>query len=120
MSNDDPIYTTGDLAFVVKELPHPVFTRVGNDLYVKVSIDAAEAVSGFSRSFTHFDNHTVEVKHEGVTTPGMQKKVQYEGMPIHESGSNRGDLYAEVKVVLPQSLSEKQKENLKAFFDSKR
>ncbi len=110
MSNDDPDYTTGDLVFIIKELPHPLFTRKGNDLYVKINIDLSEAVTGFTRTVQHFDNHTVEIKGEGVTQPGSTKKVQFEGMPIHEAGSQLGDLYADIKVRFPQSISDKQRE----------
>jgi len=110
MSNDDPDYTSGDLVFTVRELPHPLFTRKKSDLYLKLAIDLVEALRGYTRTFTHFDNHTIEIKAEEVTQPGSLKKVPFEGMPVHEAGSQKGDLYAEVKVRLPQILSESKKE----------
>ncbi len=110
MANDDPDYTTGDLVFIVNELPHPFFTRKGSDLYVKQTVDLVEALGGFSRNFTHFDKHIVEVKAEGVTQPGMLRKVAFEGMPVHEAGSQRGDFYADIKVRLPATLTDAQKQ----------
>lgn len=109
MANDDPDYTSGDLVFIVKELPHPLFTRKNNDLYMKVTIDLAEALGSFTRTIPHFDNHTVEIKSESVTQPGAVKKIAFEGMPIHEAGSQSGDLLVEMKVKFPSSLSDAQK-----------
>eukprot|EP00826_Nyctotherus_ovalis_P035060 TRINITY_DN2975_c0_g1_i3.p2 TRINITY_DN2975_c0_g1~~TRINITY_DN2975_c0_g1_i3.p2 ORF type:complete len:125 (+),score=19.95 TRINITY_DN2975_c0_g1_i3:963-1337(+) len=109
MANDDPDYTTGDLVIVVKELPHGLFVRKENDLHLKMSIGLGEAVTKFTRNITHFDNHTVEIHGEGITQPGTVKKIAFEGMPMHGSGSQRGDLYAEIKVMFPQSLTDPQK-----------
>jgi DnaJ-related protein SCJ1 len=110
MANDDPDYTTGDLVFVVKELPHPLFVRKDNDLHMKISIGLIEALTKFSRNITHFDNHTVEIQGQGITQPGTVKKIPFEGMPIHGAGSQIGDLYAEIKVLFPKSLSNSQTE----------
>ena len=117
MSNDDPSYTTGDLVFIVKELPHPLLTRKGNDLHVKLTIDLAEALTGFTREIRHLDNHTVEIKEEGITQPGASKKIPFEGMPVHEAGSQSGDLYADIRVKLPQKISTQQKDsNSRSFY----
>lgn len=110
MSNEDPNYVTGDLVFIVKELPHPLFTRVKNDLQLKITIDLIEALTNFTRNITHFDNHTVEIKNDGVIQPGTVKRIQYEGMPIHEAGSQRGDLIAQVIIKFPSILSQRKKE----------
>jgi len=110
MANDDPDYTTGDLVFVVKELPHPLFVRKDNNLHVEISIGLVEALTKFSRNITHFDKHTVEIQGQGITQPGTIKKISFEGMPIHGAGSQRGDLYAEIKVLFPTSLSNSQTE----------
>ena len=35
-----------DLVFVVKQLPHPLFERKGNDLHLKVTITLKQAIGG--------------------------------------------------------------------------
>lgn len=122
MANDDPDYIAGDLVFVVRELPHPVFVRKENNLHVKTNIELWEAVTQFSRKIYHFDNHTVEIQGIGVTQPGTIKKIQFEGMPVHEAGSQRGDFYAEITVKYPQQLTDAQKIGnfLYKFYSSER
>ena len=61
---------TSDLIFQIVQLPHPFFTRKGNDLYCTISITLQEALLGFKKKVKHLDNHYVKIIKNTVTRPG--------------------------------------------------
>lgn len=111
MSNENPDYTTGDLIFVLKTMPHPIFNRKKNDLYMKLVVNLTEALSNITRTISHLDNHKVDINFEGPVQPGDIRKISGEGMPIHESASQTGDLFVEVGVKMPSVISDSQRES---------
>jgi len=50
----------GDIIFVLQMKKHPVFKRVGDNLYMDMEISLQEALLGFKRTIKHLDGHTVE------------------------------------------------------------
>lgn len=60
----------GDLIFKIKTLPHKLFTRQGNDLYITRSITLLQALVGFTVEFEHLDGHKVTLSRNDVTPPG--------------------------------------------------
>jgi DnaJ-related protein SCJ1 len=65
-----PETNPGDLTFVLKSLPHPIFERQGNDLRMKMEISLLEALVGFTKQFSHLDNRLVTLNRQEVTHPG--------------------------------------------------
>ena len=53
---DQPI--SGDLVFIVKQLPHPQFTRDGDDLHMKLDIPLVDSLTGFTLTFDRLDHST--------------------------------------------------------------
>eukprot|EP00954_Amorphochlora_amoebiformis_P000592 46980-Amorphochlora_amoeboformis.AAC.1 len=49
----------GHVNFKVKTMPHPSFTRIGNDLNMDMHISLPEALVEFSKKFSHLDGHKV-------------------------------------------------------------
>jgi DnaJ-related protein SCJ1 len=111
-----PETNPGDLTFILKTVPHPVFVRNGNDLNMKMEISLMESLLGFSKQFTHLDNRIVTVTREEVTIPGQVIMVKDEGMPHHEYPSFKGNLYIEFSIKFPESLTSAQKQGLKNLF----
>lgn len=111
-----PEVTPGDIIFTIKTIPHPLFTRKGNNLYVKVGISLADALLGFEKEIHHLDGHVVELKRTGITPPGFVQEIYDEGMPLHEFPSEQGKLYVEYVVAFPTELSDEQKEVIKNNF----
>lgn len=88
---------TGHLVLVVTTMPHPTFTRNGNDLEMTHSITLSEvqcvdmqqavnalcllthgrvacalqALVGFRHTLTHLDGHSFTLARSGVTKPGV-------------------------------------------------
>ncbi|KAI8322328.1 DnaJ-domain-containing protein [Martensiomyces pterosporus] len=93
----------GDLVFVLRQKPHPKFTRSGDDLTVEAEIDLAEALCGFSRVLvTHLDGRALEVTHRsGVIKPGDVVCIHNEGMPREKRPRDKGDLFIKLRVKFP-------------------
>ena len=49
---------SGDLKIVVREIPHAVFKRDGNNLKMQYTISLSEALTGFKHEVAHLDGHT--------------------------------------------------------------
>lgn len=97
-----------DLFVVIKELPHPMFRRVGDDLHLNVKVPLVTALVGPSTSIRTLDGREVDVPLQEVITPGGVQVVLGEGMPGGDGGK-RGDLYLDFDVEFPRQLNEDQK-----------
>jgi len=102
----------GDLLLVVQVRPHARFERKGDDLYEDVDVPLTTAVLGGEvevRTMTA----KVMLKVPPLTQNGKSFKLGGLGMPRlekpHVKGAGKGDLYARVRVRLPEELSETQK-----------
>lgn len=108
----------GHLIFTINELPHATFRREKNDLHTTLKITLKEALLGFERQINHLDDHLVIVKRDHVSQPGDTIKIRGEGMPVHQS-SERGDLFIKIDILIPNILTEKQKEIAKLLFSKR-
>ncbi len=106
----------GDLYLVVRVLPHQVFERKGDDIYLEVPVPLLTAVLGGEVEVPTLKGKVV-LKVPPETQNVMVFRLAGQGMP-HLGGSAYGDLFAKVKVVLPTGLSPQEKrlfEQLKAL-----
>mmetsp|Transcript_7377 Transcript_7377/g.10454 ORF Transcript_7377/g.10454 Transcript_7377/m.10454 type:complete len:365 (-) Transcript_7377:313-1407(-) len=106
-------HTPGDLIFIIKQLPHPLFSRSGDNLSMSFSISLLEALVGFSKSFEHLDGHLVTVEKRDVTYCQEVMVIRGEGMPRKGGKNGRGDLLVTLLVDFPRDFSSRQKELLK-------
>jgi curved DNA-binding protein len=98
---------TGDLYLVVRIAPHPRYRLRGRDIYVDLPLTPWEAALGASVPVeTPGGTGTVRVP-PGSST-GRRLRLRGQGMP-NISGPP-GDLHAEVKVIVPPRLSERERE----------
>jgi DnaJ-class molecular chaperone len=104
----------GDLIFKIKQIPHPNFTREGNNLHMAIDISLLDALVGFKKGFTHLDGREVEVKKTSVTFCSEVFVVHNEGMPIKGAPKGRrGDLHVTLRIDFPKEFSEAQKEMIR-------
>lgn len=99
----------GDIYLVTQVLPHPKFVRKGEDLHTKVSIPLTTAILGDEVDVLTL-NGKVKLKIPAETQNGKVFRLKGKGMPKLKHPDQKGDLYAEVKVTLPQGLSDKERE----------
>lgn len=98
----------GDLYLKVEVLPHPTFERRGDDLYVKVPVDLYTAVLGGEIPVPTMTGQ-VMLKIPPGTQNGKIFRLRGLGMPKLRNPDQRGDLYAEVVVKVPTSLTPEER-----------
>ncbi|KXS11886.1 heat shock protein DnaJ family protein [Gonapodya prolifera JEL478] len=119
--DQSPDVTPGDVVFTLKTAEHPVFTRVGDNLYTHETITLQEALVGFRKVLKHLDGSEVILDRNGtVTQPGYVQELLQEGMPLHTFPSERGKLYVEYNVVLPTKLTTTQADAILQHFSGHR
>jgi curved DNA-binding protein len=99
----------GDLFLRVRLKPHPRFRVSGDDLATDLPVSPWEAVLGATVDLKTLDG-SARVKVPAGSSCGRRLRLRGEGMP--RGGGERGDLYAEVKIVVPKKLTKAER---KAF-----
>jgi len=97
-----------DVYLRVHVLPHPVFSRDGDDLVHELPVSLTEAVLGAEVEAPTLDSGRVKVKVPPETQNGAVLRLRGLGLPRRQGG--RGDLLLKVKVVLPTRLSRRERE----------
>ncbi len=98
----------GDLYIVFSITNHPVFKRLGNDLYATVDLDLYSAVLGGEITMDTL-NGKVKVKVKPETQNGSKIKLKGKGFPVYKNEGHFGDLYITYVIKIPTNLTDKQK-----------
>ncbi|HKG00868.1 MAG TPA: molecular chaperone DnaJ [Xanthobacteraceae bacterium] len=104
----------GDLYIFLSLESHQFFQRDGADLHCRVPISMVSAALGGSFDVPTIDGGKTKVKVPEGTQSGRRFRLQGKGMPVLRS-KQMGDMYVQVVVETPQSLSKRQKELLAEF-----
>jgi curved DNA-binding protein len=98
----------GDLLLDVRIAPHPTYRVKGHDLAVTLELAPWEAALGAKVEVPTLDGPvTLNVP---AGTPGGQKlRLKEKGLHRRKAGG-RGNLYARTRIVVPEELSDKEKE----------
>lgn len=104
----------GDLYIFLSVKPHEFFQRDGADLYCKVPISMTTAALGGAFEVATLDGTQTRVKVPEGTQNGRQFRLRGKGMPVLRQ-PQIGDLYIQVAVETPQSLTRRQRELLEEF-----
>lgn len=107
----------GDLIISVSVKPHKIFKREGYNIYCDVPVTVAEATLGAEIEIPTLEGNQKYTIPEG-TQPGTQFTLRGKGIPFVNSQNRRGDLIFTAVVEIPRGLTEKQKDNMRAFADS--
>lgn len=98
----------GDLLLRVDLAPHPRFRLEGRDLHTALDVAPWEAALGAEAEIPTLDGH-VRIRIPAGTSSGRQIRVKGRGFP-GAAGGDGGDLYAEIRIVVPESLTAKEKQ----------
>lgn len=99
----------GDLYVTFRVDPVARFRREGDNLHVVEIVSAVEAILGTTRTITNAYGQTVKVQIPPGTQPGERLRLRGQGV---ETSNRRGDLFVEVQVTVPRSLTDDQREAL--------
>lgn len=105
---------SGDLYIFLSIEPDELFQRDGADLFCRVPIPMTTAALGGQIEVPTIDGGRTQIKVPEGTETGQEFRVHGKGMPVLRSRSH-GDLYVQVEVETPKSLTRKQKELLREF-----
>ena len=102
----------GDLFVICRVAAHPLFTRDGLNLLVRVPVSFASAALGADVSVPTLEGDAVLLRLRAGTQPGSRHRVKGRGITANKKV---GDLIVTVDVTVPTSLTEQQREALLAF-----
>ncbi len=101
----------GDLYLLVHILPHQRFRKDGQDLVAALSVNFLDAILGNEIETEGLNGEKIKLKIKPFTQPDDVIKVKGKGLP-KPHGFGRGDMIFKVKIAMPTSLNERQKELL--------
>ncbi|MCL2235645.1 MAG: molecular chaperone DnaJ [Defluviitaleaceae bacterium] len=104
----------GDLYIRIMVSPHKVFKRKGIHVFMEKNISFAQATLGAELTIeTPYgdEKHTIQPGTQPETTVTLKGK----GMPLLNAPSRSGDLLVTLKLVVPKTINDSQKELLRQF-----
>jgi curved DNA-binding protein len=99
----------GDLYITFSVGNHPVFKRLGDNLYATVDLDLYTAVLGGEVNIDTLDGK-VKLKVKPETQNGSKVKLKGKGFPVYKKEGQFGDLILTWNIKIPTNLTEKQKQ----------
>ncbi|MEE9284688.1 MAG: J domain-containing protein [Dehalococcoidia bacterium] len=99
----------GDLYLVVTVLPHARFDRTGYDLHTELPVPLVDAMLGGEANVPTLDGKRIVLKIPPETQNGKTFRLANRGM-TKLNGKGHGHLYVKVRVVLPEKLSQRERE----------
>ena len=95
--------------------PHPVFDVKGRDVYTRARVPVPTAVLGGEVDVMTPEAKTLRLKLPAGTQSGQKFRLRGHGLPNVGKPDERGDLYANVEVDIPKSLSEEERKHYEAL-----
>jgi curved DNA-binding protein len=99
----------GDLYITFFIEDDPKFKRSGNDLHTTADVPLYTAILGGEITLETLHG-AIKLKVPPETANGAKVRLKGKGFPVYRHEGQAGDLYATYNVVLPQNLSEKEKQ----------
>ncbi len=106
----------GDLYLHISIIPHPVFAREGNDIYIQKNIAYSQAALGGSIDVSTLDGSVKRIKVSAGTQNNTLIRMKGYGVP-QQRGAAAGDQYVKIVVDIPKKLSSSQQELIKKLMD---
>jgi len=97
----------GDLYLNINIVPHPIFARDGNDIYVEKTITFSQAALGTVIDVPTIDGSVKRIKVPPGTQNGTKIRMKGYGVPALK-GQVKGDQYVRINVEVPRRLTERQ------------
>ena len=104
----------GDLYLIIQILPNDTFEREGDDLHMDVPLDIFTAIAGGEVRIPAMERPltlTIPTR----TNANRSFRIRGKGMPHLGDPDKRGDLFARVKLVLPDSLTDQEVDSIRTL-----
>jgi molecular chaperone DnaJ len=102
----------GDLYVIVNVVPHPVFSRKGENIHLTVPVTFTEAALGADIPVPTLEGDEVKLRIATGTANGKTFRVKGRGV---KKGVNAGDLMVSIEVQVPQRVDGSAKKALEDF-----
>ncbi|WP_317897618.1 J domain-containing protein [Aurantibacillus circumpalustris] len=99
--------SAGDLYLTVHIAEHPHFKLQGNDVHCDVKVDLYTAILG-GQTLIRTLKGAIKMTISKYTQNEKVLRLKGMGMPVYGKSNEFGDLYAKVKIEIPEKLSEKE------------
>ena len=106
----------GDLYLEFRVLPHELYRREGLDIYIELPVTITDLCLGCKKTIKTIDGN-VELKIKEGSQPGDTLRIKGKGISKEDSWRS-GDFYCILKLIIPTSLSRKQKSILEDLSDT--
>ena len=100
-----------DLIIVIKELPHSIYSRINNDLFIDIELKLYQSLFGFAKIITHLDGKKLYINSLTTTSFNDIKKLKNKGMKYIDSNLY-GDLYIKFNIILPNIINTLSSNNI--------
>ena len=110
--------SAGNLYLIIQVLPHNTFERAGDDLHIDVPVDIFTAIVGGEIHVPTLERPLI-LKIPPRTNAGRSFRLRGKGMPHLGDPKRRGDLYAMVRLVLPDPLTDQDVNSIRALASSR-
>jgi len=108
----------GDLYLIVHILPNETFEREGDDLHIDVPVDIFTAIAGGETRVPTLDMPLI-LKIPPRTNARRSFRLRGKGMPHLGDPKTHGDLFALVRLVLPEPLTDKEVNSIRELASSR-
>ena len=111
----------GDIVFIIRDRPHPIFERSNSDLIYRVKLTLKQALLGtllvipfLNASRAPFQLRT----YREVLMPQTEKRFPNEGLPHPKEPTRHGDLIVKFDILFPKVLSAEQRSLIDSCFSN--
>ncbi len=108
----------GDLYLIVYILPNETFEREGDDLHIDVTVDIFTAIAGGEIRIPTLERPII-LKIPPRTNTGRSFRLRGKGMPHLSDPKTHGDLFALVRLVLPDPLTDQEINSIRELASSR-
>eukprot|EP00092_Neocalanus_flemingeri_P045119 GFUD01050277.1.p1 GENE.GFUD01050277.1~~GFUD01050277.1.p1 ORF type:complete len:343 (-),score=96.95 GFUD01050277.1:63-1067(-) len=105
-----------DVAFIIRDKPHPVFTRDGENILYSCKVELRDALCGTTVKVPTLEGGKVSLDFsEKVIKPTTVRKLKGLGLPSPKDPTKRGDLVVSFDIIFPDEVSETDKNIIRDF-----
>ena len=101
----------GDLYLIIKVLPNDIFERDGDDLHLDAPVDIFTAIAGGEVRIPALER-PLTLKIPPRTDANRTFRIRGKGMPHLREPDKRGDMFAHVRLILPDPLTDQEVDSI--------
>ena len=108
---NSPGSTSQEIYLKVHLIPHSIFQRKENDLYINISVELTTVILGGPVEVPTISGEPVQLKIPPLTKQDQLFRLKGYGMPVINKLKNKGDAYAKIKIELPTKLTKEERQH---------